>query len=79
MVLKEMPYSMPGCFEETMGCRIPNYHHCDKEPISTLFGSQGVIANEAICYLHWCGIDDHRMFVFEVTGDSLFGDNYPQV
>ena len=30
-------------------------------------------------YLHWYGLGDHRVFVLELTADSLFGGDFPAI
>jgi hypothetical protein len=66
-------------FEPVLGECIPNSHFWGRIAISTMFGSPGLVSNNAICFSYWYGIGDHRVFVIEVSTASLFGGEFPTI
>ena len=70
---------MSCLFEPVLGERVPNSHFRGRTAISTMFGSPGLVSNNAICFPHWYGIGDHRVFVLEVSAASLFGGEFPTI
>jgi hypothetical protein len=77
--LAQYPINMECLFEPVLGEKVPNSHHRGSGKISTMFGSPGLLQGNAMCYPHWYGIGDHRVFVLEVSADSLFGGTYPAI
>jgi len=65
--------------DSAMGEPVPNSHFRGKSQISTIFGSKGLETGHAMCYPHWYGVGDHRVFVLEVSAFSLFGGDYPTI
>lgn len=69
-----------GClFQHALGEQVPNSHFRGKGKLSTIFGSPGLLEGNAMCYPHWYGIGDHRVFLLELSADSLFGGEYPTI
>jgi hypothetical protein len=77
--LSEPPYNMHCLLESATGSRVPNSHFRGKDPITTIFGSAGLVVGDGMCYPHWYGVGDHRVFVVEVSAESLFGGKLPTV
>ena len=77
--LGDAPFFMNCLIKETLGCPVPNSHHRGTEPITTIFGLPGLVTDHAICFPHWYGLGDHRLFVIEVASASLFGGRYPSI
>ena len=70
---------MGGLFQQALGEQVPNSHFRGTGKLSTIFGSPGLLEGNAICYLHWYGIGDHRLFLLKLLADSLFGGKYPTI
>lgn len=75
--LSETPLDMHCLLEDAMGCQVPNSHFRGTEKITTLFGTPGLVTGDGMVYPHWYEIGDHRVFILEVTADSMFGGEYP--
>ena len=65
--------------EPALGERVPNSHSRGSGKISTIFGSPGLEGGHAMCYPHWYGVGDHRVFMIEISAASLFGGEYPTI
>ena len=39
----------------------------------------GLVSNNAMCFPHWYGIGDHRVFVLVISATSLFGGEFPTI
>ena len=79
MALSHPPFDMGCMMEQATGSRVPNSHHRGHVPISTIYGSKGIQTGDGMVYPHFYGIGDHRVFVLEVSAESLFGGDYPSV
>ncbi len=79
MALSAGNINLSCMFESALGEKVPNSHFCGTEPISTMFGSPGLVQGHAMCYPHWYGIGDHRVFILEVSADSLYGGDMPTI
>jgi hypothetical protein len=77
--LRDDKYGMACLFQEATGAEAPNSHFRGSEPITTFFGTGGLTLGDAMAYPHWYGIGDHRVFVLEVSAESLFGGKYPTI
>jgi hypothetical protein len=65
--------------EPALSGPVPNSHFRGTGKISTIFGSPGLVEGHAMCYLHWYGVGDHRVFLLEISAASLFGGDYPKI
>jgi hypothetical protein len=70
---------MACLLEPILGERVPNSHFRGTTAISTVFGTPGLVSNNAMCFPHWYGVGDHRVFVLELSAASLFGGEYPTI
>jgi hypothetical protein len=77
--LAKLPLNITCLFEPVLGDKVPNSHFCGSEKISTIFGTPRLLQGHGICYPHWYGIGDHRVFVIEILADSLFGGELPAI
>lgn len=73
------PFDMSCLVHEATGSPVPNSFHRGTEPITTIFGTPGIVVENAMCYPHYNGVGDHRMYMVEVTASSLFGGDYPKI
>ena len=65
--------------EPVLGEQVPNSHFRGTGKISTIFGTPGLVQGHAMCYPHWYGIGDHRVFVLELSATSLYGGDLPAI
>ena len=77
--LAASPINMHCMMEEAMGCPVPNSHVNGKDPITTIFGTPGLVTGDGMVYPHWYGLGDHRVFILELTADSVFGGELPAI
>ena len=47
------PINMTCLMQRAVGEKVPNSHFSGKGQISTIFGSQGVVTGNGMCYPHW--------------------------
>ena len=73
MALQQAPYHMGCLMEEAMGCRVPNSHSRGKKPLTTFFGTSGLTVGNGMVYPHAYGVGDHRVYVLELSSESVFG------
>jgi hypothetical protein len=62
--LSQSPFHMTCMFQDTLGGPVPNSHHRGTTPITTMFGSPGLMVENAMVFPHWYGLGDHRLFVW---------------
>jgi hypothetical protein len=65
--------------EPALGEQVPNSHFRGTRKMSTIFGTPGLVEGHAVCYPHWYGIGDHRVFLLEIWAASVFGGEFPTV
>jgi hypothetical protein len=76
--LAEEDLGMHCLMEPALGEKVPNSHFQGKGQITTMFGT-GIVQGNAMCYPHWYGVGDHRVFLLEISASSLFGGEYPMI
>jgi hypothetical protein len=77
--LTEDRINLSCLMEAALGEKVPNSHFRGQGKITTIFGSPGLVEGHAMCYPHWYGIGDHRVFLLEISANSLFGGIYPAI
>jgi len=77
--LSKQDIQLSCLMEPALGTRVPNSHFRGKGKISTIFGTPGLVEGHTMCYPHWYGVGDHRIFLLEISAASLFGGEYPSI
>ena len=65
--------------EPAIGEKVTNSHFWESGKITTMFSTSGRVQGNAMCYPHWYGIGDHRVFLLKILALSLFGSEYPAI
>lgn len=77
--LAQTGLDMRCLMEPVLGEKVPNSHFRGSGKLTTMFGTPGLVQGHAMCYPHWYGIGDHRVFLLEISASSLFGGEYPTI
>ena len=63
----------------TKGIPLPPTHNCGTVPIDAVFGTAGLIVTSVALLPIRTGVGDHRVFLIDVSSDSILGDVFPRV
>ena len=77
--LREPPFNMTCMMTEATGEKVPNSHFSGRRQISTIFGTQGIVTGNGVCFPHWFGVGDHRVMVLEFSAQAAFQGAYPTI
>jgi hypothetical protein len=61
------------------GSRLPSTHIRGSVPIDTIYATAGVSGKAVTLLPHRSGVGDHRVFVIDVSSESILGDVFPRV
>lgn len=70
---------MKWLMEPTLGEKVPNSYFWRSGKQTTMFGAPGLVSGHIMCYPHWYGVGDHRVFLLEILATFLFGGEYPAI
>ncbi|KAL3803357.1 hypothetical protein HJC23_009321 [Cyclotella cryptica] len=79
IALRQASIQMSCMIHQALGEQVPNSHFRGSGKLSTIFGTPGLLEGNAMCYPHWYGVGDHRVFLLELSANSLFGGEYPAI
>ena len=63
----------------TTGIHLPPTHNRGKVPIDAVFGTVGLMVTSVALLPSRTGVGDHRVFLIDVSSNSILGDVFPRV
>jgi hypothetical protein len=66
------------CYRTT-GKHLPPTHRRGSTPIDAVFGTAGLVCSAASLLPCNKGVGDHRVFIVDITSESILGDVFPRV
>jgi len=63
----------------TTGIPLPPTHNRGTVPIDAVFGTVGLMVTSVALFPSRTGVGDHRVFLIDVSSDSILGDVFPRV
>jgi len=63
----------------TTGIPLPPTHNRGTVPIDAVFGTVGLMVTSVALLPSRTGVGDHRVFLIDVSSDSILGDVFPRV
>jgi hypothetical protein len=63
----------------TTGFPLPPTHNRGTLPINAVFGTTGLMVTSVALLPSQAGVGDHRVFLIDVSSDSIMGDVFPRV
>ena len=66
------------CYQTTRK-HLPPTHRRGSTPIDAVFGTTGLVCSAALLLPFNEGVGDHRVFIVDITSESILGDVFPRV
>ena len=66
------------CYQTT-GKHLPPTHSCGSTSINAVFGTAGLVCSAASLMPYNVGVGNHRVFIVDITLESILGDVFPSV
>jgi hypothetical protein len=73
------PLRLQELCRQTTGQPLPPTHNQGRIPMDAIFGTAGVEPTAAILLPSGAGMGDHRVFLIDLSSQSLIGDAFPRV
>jgi hypothetical protein len=77
--LASEPLCLRELFKQTTGQFLPPTHNLGIIPIDAIFGTVGVESTAATLLPFGAGVEDHQVFLIDLSFQSLIGDAFPSV